>query len=434
MRVTLRESVLDSSLDVMSFLNEVVLRYPKAISFAPGRPVENLFDVESSLEHVKRWAESRAAAGGRSREEVMNALGQYGRTNGQIHETLARYLRLNEGVDVSPEAIMVTSGCQEAFLILLMGLFDPASDALLVSDPSYIGITGLATIFAVPTWPVASGPEGLEPAAVTAALDAARDAGKRPKALYDVPDFNNPLGTSMPLSRRHELLELARHHELLIFEDNSYGRFAYDGDTMPTLKALDGESGGSSVVYMESFSKTLYPGLRLGFMVADQEVTAPAGGKSLLAQELSRIKSLTTVNTSPLVQAIAGGVLEAHGGSLEDVIEPKRAFYKANRDAMLNALERSFRGVGLGPEKVSWNRPAGGFFLTVDMPFAFGAELVERCAEHYGVICCPMSFFSLAPGRERQIRLSFSYVSPVEIEDGVERLARFVAEHDATCA
>jgi len=147
--------------------------------------------------------------------------------------------------------------------------------------------------------------------------------------------------------------------------------------------------------------------------------------------ELSRIKSLTTVNTSPILQAVAGGVLEAHAGSLDELIEPKRAFYRANRDAMLSALESSFRGAGLGPEKVSWNRPAGGFFLTVDMPFDFGQELVERCAEHYGVICCPMSFFSLAPGRERKIRLSFSYVSPAEIAEGVERLARFVAEHDS---
>lgn len=428
MRVTLRESVLDRSLEVMNFLNEVVLRYPQAISFAPGRPVEHLFDVEGSLGRVTSWVEGRAAETGRPRDEAMNALGQYGRTNGQIHGAVARHLLVDEGIDVPAESIIVTAGCQEAFLILLMGLFDPARDALLVSDPAYIGITGLATIFGLSVWPVATGPDGLEPGAVAEALAAARGAGKRPKAIYDVPDFNNPLGTSMPLENRRELLAVARRHEVLIFEDNPYGRFAYDGEPMPTLKALDGESGADPVVvYLGSFAKTLYPGLRLGFLVADQRVAAAGGDGPYLAEELSRVKSLTTVNTSPIVQAVAGGVLCEHGGSLGSVIEPKRAFYKANRDAMLSALESSFRGAGLGPDEVSWNRPSGGFFLTVSLPFAFDEDCVERCAGEFGVICCPMSFFTLGGGRESEVRLSFSYVTPEEIAEGVRRFSRFVA-------
>jgi (S)-3,5-dihydroxyphenylglycine transaminase len=303
----------------------------------------------------------------------MNALGQYGRTNGQIHAAVARHLRLDEGIDAPAEAIMVTTGCQEAFLVLLMGLFEPARDVLLVSDPTYIGITGLAALLGIPVRPVPMGPDGLEPDAVERAVARVKIAGKVPKAVYDVPDFNNPLGTSLPLARRRELLEVARRHDLLVFEDNAYGRFAYDGDPLPTLKALDGESGGDPVVvYLGTFSKTLYPGLRLGYLVADQRVEGEARGEGpYLAEELSRVKSLTTVNTSPIVQAIAGGVLAEHGGSLEALLAEKRAYYKGNRDAMLAALESSFRGAGPGPDQVRWNRPGGGFFLTVSLPFVF---------------------------------------------------------------
>ena len=430
-RVTLRGSMSAESLEVMNFLNEVVLRYPQAISFAPGRPAEKFFDVEGSLEKVVAFADHRAAAEGRSRAAVFADLGQYGATNGLIRELIAEHLRRDEGIEVPAEAIIVTAGCQEAMLILTMGLFDPQRDALLVSDPTYIGITGLAQILEVPVVPVATGGAGLDPEAVVSAIAEVRRSGLRPRAIYDVPDFNNPLGTSVPVASRRRLLELARAEGMLIFEDNPYGMFSYDHDPLPTLKALDGESVGSdepSVVYLGSFAKTLFPGLRLGYLVADQRVRSPCGETdSYLAEALSAIKSLTTVNTAPILQAIAGGILIEHGGSLRQLVAPKLPFYRGNRDAMLGALERAFRGRGIGPDRVRWNRPAGGFFMTVDLPFEFDDPCLEACAGEHGVIVCPMPFFALRPGRERQIRLSFSYVTSEQIEVGVERLAGFIA-------
>jgi (S)-3,5-dihydroxyphenylglycine transaminase len=141
MDLTLRSSLEDPLLEVMNFLNEVVLRYPGAISFAPGRPSERHFDVERSLDRAALWVESNARATGRSSREVWNDLGQYNRTNGIIHELIARQLAVDEGIDAAAETIVVTAGCQEAMAILLLGLIDPAADALLVSDPTYIGIT-----------------------------------------------------------------------------------------------------------------------------------------------------------------------------------------------------------------------------------------------------------------------------------------------------
>lgn len=419
MDITLKGCLGDPLLDVMNFLNEVVLHHPQAISFAPGRPAERHFDVERSLGQAARWVEARACTSGQPPRAVWNGLGQYGRTNGIIHDLIARQLAVDEGIEAAPESIVVTTGCQEGMAILLMTLIDPAADALLVSDPTYIGIPGLARILGIPMIPVPTGEHGLDPAAVLAGIEEAGRMGRRPRALYDIPDFNNPLGTRMPLEARRALLELARGQEMLIWEDNPYGMFSYDGPPLPTLKALD-EPG--VVIYLGSFSKTLFPGLRLGFLVADQQVLLPGGRRVPLAEELSKVKSLTTVNTSAVTQAVAGGLLIEAGGSLRPLMAEKLPFYRANRDRMLACLEEELGGVA----GVRWNRPEGGFFLTVDLPFEMTDERLLACVQDYGVVVCPMRFFALAPGRERQVRLAFSYVTGEQIAEGIARFARFV--------
>jgi (S)-3,5-dihydroxyphenylglycine transaminase len=424
MEVALKDCFSDPLLDVMNFLNEVVLRYPEAISFAPGRPSERFFDVEGSLRQAAVWVEERARESGRPPRAVWNDLGQYNKTNGIFNDLVARQLALDEGIATRPESIIVTAGCQEGMAILLLGLIDPATDALLVSDPTYIGIPGLARMMGLTLIPVPTGEQGLEPEAVLAGIAEARRRGLRPRALYDIPDFNNPLGTRMPVEARRALLDLAREHGMLVWEDNPYGMFSYDGPPLPTLKALD-EHG--MVVYMGSFSKTLFPGLRLGYLVADQTVVLPSGERRLLAAELSKIKSLTTVNTSTVIQAIAGGILLETGGSLRPLMEEKLPFYRANRDRMLACLKEGLGGVA----GVRWNRPEGGFFLTVTLPFDFTEDRLTECARDHGVIVCPMPFFSLTPGRERQVRLSFSYVTGEQTEEGVRRFAGFVRDRAA---
>lgn len=430
-KVAVRRSLAHPSLGVMNFLNEVVSRYPRAISFAPGRPWEDLFDVEQALGGVGRWVDHRAAEEGRPRGELLADLGQYGRTNGILGEAIARHLQADEGITVAPSSVMVTCGCQEAMAILLMGLFEPGRDALLVSNPTYIGITGLARVLEVDVEPVPCGDEGLEPERVAEAAARVRAAGKRPRAIYDIPDFNNPLGTSLPLAARLRLLDLAEEEDLLVFEDNPYRMFAYDRPARPTLKALD---PFGRVVYLGSFSKTLFPGLRLGYMVADQAVEGaddPGAGGPTLAEALSPVKSLVTVNTPAPMQAAAGGILVQEGFSLKRLVGEKIPFYRRNRDRMVAALEKSFGERGL-LDRVRWNVPGGGFFLTLDLPFEFGeAAVAEAASGEAGVIVCPMSFFSLTPGHEHQVRLSFSYVSGEEIDRGVERLAAFVAERCA---
>ena len=408
----------DPILDVMNFLNEVVQRYPRAVSFAPGRPAEELFDVEGSLGAIPRFVAWRAERRGTDVRAVYRELGQYGATNGIFKELIAAQLAADENLRADPESIVVTCGCQEAMALLLLTLFRPGRDVLLASDPTYIGITGLARILGIEVVPVAMGPDGLEPAVVASAIERVRAAGGVVRALYDIPDFNNPMGTSMPPAVRREMLDLLRHEEVLLFEDNPYGMFAYDEAPQPTIKSLDEAAG---VIYLGSFSKTLFPGLRIGYLVADQQVAGRDGTLRPLAGELAKAKSLTTVNTPPLMQAMAGGLLLEAGGSLRHLVGRKLPHYRANRDAMLSALETELAGTG-----VSWNRPAGGYFLTLDLPFDFGESEMNACARDFGAIVCPMRYFALAPGRERQVRFSFSYVTPEQIGQGVRAFARFV--------
>lgn len=413
-----RSSLRQPLLDVMNFLNEITMRYPDAVSFAPGRPHESLFSVPEATAAMDHFVRHRAASRGVPAAAVFDELGQYHRTNGIVNDLIARQLANDEGIDADPEDVMVTNGAQEAMLVLLLGLFDPARDALLCTDPTYIGITAPAAILGVEVVGVEAGHEGTPPSAVAAALREVRRRGRVPRAFYDVPDFNNPLGTTMPAAARRELIELARDEQMLLIEDNPYGMFRYEGERERTIKSHDTER---VVAYIGSFAKTILPGLRLGFLVADQRC-APDGRR--LTVELSKVKSVTTVTTSPVGQAMLGGILLEHDCSLERYVEPRIAFYRANRDRMLAALERAFGATP--PAGIRWNRPRGGFFLALTLPFPFDQECCRECAAEHGVIVCPMSLFTLSTSRLNEVRLSFSYVTGGEIDAGIERLAAFV--------
>jgi (S)-3,5-dihydroxyphenylglycine transaminase len=417
-QIPVKDCFTDSLLDVMNFLNEIIQQYPQAISFAPGRPLEEFFDVEHHLGTIRYFVSVTAQRSGISEAAMWRQLGQYPRTNGIINDLIAQHLEQDENIHVPPDAIMVTVGAQEAMAVILMGLFDPATDFLLVGDPAYIGMTGPARILGIKTFPVPSGDEGLNPAEVEKVIQGCLSSG-RPKALYDVPDFNNPLGTVLSRERREQLLVVCKKYDMLLIEDNPYGMYIYEGEKIPTIKALDRDG---SVLYIGSFSKTLFPGLRLGYLVADQRIP---GTSEMLARELSKVKSLLTVSSSPLLQAIVGGVLLQCDGSLKKIIRPKVEQVRRNRDAMLQSLSTHLADMA---GCVSWNRPKGGFFLTMKLPFPFGKEDLRICASDYGVIVSPMTFFSLCPGHENEIRLSFSYLDENGVRTGVERIARFVRD------
>lgn len=406
----------------MAFLNEIADCYPDAVSFAPGRPYDGFFEVEDVFGAVRIYLDSLTTSG-RSEQAVRSTLYQYGPSAGIIRGLIAQSLHLDEDIEASPESIVVTVGAQEAMLLVLRALFADPRDVLLVSTPCYVGIVGAAKLLGLRIVTIAERPVGgLHPDDVVRAIEVQRRKGLRPRALYVIPDHANPSGNTIDLATRHALLEVAARHSVLLLEDSPY-RLVSPGERLPTLKALDREQ---VVVHIGSFAKSMFPGARVGYVVADQAVDA-----GLLADELARIKSMVTVNTSALSQAAVAGTLIACGGRLAELNARAAAYYGENLAALLDALSEHFpesAPAGSGPR---WNRPQGGFFLTLDVPFRADDAALDRSASEFGVLWTPMAYFYPGGGGERQMRLSFSGLTPARIREGVGRLAEFIASETA---
>jgi (S)-3,5-dihydroxyphenylglycine transaminase len=418
MREALHTSVTDPVAASMNFLNEIAGRYPAAISLAAGRPFDEFYTVEDVERYLTAYLHHLRSLG-HSEAQVRQALLQYGRTNGQLGAMIAQTLAIDEDIDVPADSIMVTAGCQEAMIIALRGLCATAEDVVLAVDPCYVGFTGAARVLGISVVPVPETAQGLDPLTVARVAREVRAGGRRPRALYVVSNFANPSGVSLSASLRQGLLEVAADEDLLILEDDPYGLFGLDDAATPTLKALDTDQ---RVIYLGSFAKSVFPGARIGFLVADQTVVSATGAHSLLADELSTVKSMITVNTSPIAQAVIGGVLAASGYSLRAANQEKIAFYRRNLRTLLAALARQFAD----DAAITWNSPNGGFFAVLGVPVRADEKLLELSARDYGVLWTPMSFFYLDGGGSTAIRLSCSALTPEQIDEGVRRLARFL--------
>jgi (S)-3,5-dihydroxyphenylglycine transaminase len=422
----LHASLSDPVLDTMNFLNEITHRHPEAISFAPGRPYDGFFDTEEILTHIRRYMEHLAESG-YSPGQVRDALFQYGPTGGIIRELIADSLRQDENIEVPPESIVVTVGCQEAMLLTVRALLSRPQDVLLVSSPCYVGITGVARLLDIELSTVEEGQHGFRSSDLETAIEAERARARRPRAFYVIPDHSNPSGTTMSLEERQALLEVAARQDVLILEDSPY-RMVSPGRQLPTLKSLDRER---RVVHLGSLSKTLFPGARVGFAVADQIVVDQAGNTGLLADELVKIKSMVTVNTSAVSQAVVAGMLLAARGRTSELNSRTAVYYGEAMRTTLEQLETHFPAEDRAALRVHWNKPSGGFFLTVSVPFRADNAALSRSANEFGVIWTPMSYFYPQGGGEHSLRLSVSYLTPTEITEGIARLTRFITSETA---
>jgi (S)-3,5-dihydroxyphenylglycine transaminase len=418
-REDLHTSVTDPVSASMNFLNEVAGRFPDAISLAAGRPFDEFYTVDDIGTYLDAYV-GHLRGQGAAEAHIRRSLLQYGRTNGQLGPMIARMLEVDEDIRVPPDAVMVTSGCQEAMIIAVRGLCSRPGDVVLAAEPCYLGFTGAARVLGVEVVPVPETGDGLRPETVARVAAEVRAGGRRPRALYVVSNFANPSGVSLPTATRRALLDVAADQDLLILEDDPYGLFGLDDERPPTMKSLD---TGQQVMYLGSFAKSVFPGARVGFLVADQTVVDSSGARRLLADELSTVKSMVTVNTSPIAQAVIGGVLVSCGYSLRAANREKIAFYRRNLRALLAALERQFAGTA-----VTWNAPAGGFFAVADVPVRADEKLLELSARDYGVLWTPMSFFYLDGGGSHAIRLSCSALATDQIDEGVRRLAALIAD------
>ena len=207
----MNSNLLDPYLDSMNFLNEASLLYPDAVSFGSGRPKEDYFHLDEIVMGVERFSE---ITGNR-----LNYFGQYNMTKGIINDCIAKLVKNDENIEISPNDIIVTDGAQEAMIILIETLFSKG-EVLVVSDPSYVVFIGFAKIAGIDIRVVKRSDTGVDFDDLNRVLRIIEDENKRVAAMYEVPDFHNPTGISIPLSDRLQLLEIAEKNDFYIIEDN----------------------------------------------------------------------------------------------------------------------------------------------------------------------------------------------------------------------
>lgn len=401
-----RQVFAQPALAGMDFLNEAPNRYPKAISLASGRP--DLAVLRTTMPWLDPSFVPVAYVGGLDRYQ------QYGPTQGLACDVLADWITQRTGAAVGAGDVLLTTGAQEGMAIALLALCEPGVDALLVPDPTYLGILGIALMLGVDV--VSIGPAGgVSATSIEAAAARAVARGRRPRALYLIADYDNPSGDSVPVAGRVALLAAAAELGIVVIEDVAYRELGFGDAPPPSLSA----SGSSNVLQLGTFAKLVFPGLRLGYLAMPR---SPASAQILHACRLA--KSFTTLNTATPSQAIVARVLLEERARLLGALRELRTHYLAKRDTVLRALEVS----GIAECGATWNVPGGGFFITVHLPFEFGTDELNSCAVDYGAILTPMRYFSLTSAVDRQVRIAYSALTVAELREGVARFGRFVRE------
>jgi 2-aminoadipate transaminase len=353
----------------------------ETISLARGIPAPECIPVEELADCARAVVESDGAT-------VLS----YGPVAG--YQPLRDWIGERHGVD--PARVLITNGSLQGMVFLAEHF---AGQRVLVEAPTYDRPLKILAARGVATVPVSMDDEGLE----LEALEHALQAGEKPAFLYTIPTFQNPSGRTLNADRRRRVVELAREHDLLVLEDDPYGLVRFEGEAPPTLFELD---GGERIIYSSSFSKTIAPGLRVGYFVLPPD----------LEQDLAALALSTYITPVLLGQATVYEFLRR--GKLEPNLERIRPLLGARRDAMLEALEHELPAA-------RWSRPEGGYFIWLELSEnADAGALLERAGEA-GVIFVPGTDFG---GPSNTARLAFSFVSPEEIQEGVRRLAALVAE------
>jgi 2-aminoadipate transaminase len=372
---------------------------PEVISFAGGLPAPEVFPVERFQRACLTVLDNNGPA----------AL-QYSTTEGYLplREMVATHLQ-RYGILATPDNVMITSGSQQA-LDLIAKLLINRGDRLLVEAPTYLGALQAFNVFGAEYVCVPADRDGLR----TDLLEEALRSG--PKFMYILPNFQNPSGVTLSLERREELVFLADKYGIPLIEDDPYGQLRYEGDHIAPLVVLDrvnlrrdrGYTLGN-VIYLSTFSKTLAPGIRLGWIVAPEEVIT----------KLVQLKQGADLHTSTFIQMVAYEV--ARDNFLDEHIKLIRNVYRERRDVMLQALKDEF------PPEVTWTYPHGGLFLWITMPEGTNCEEMLKAAVRENVAFVPGDCFYPREGDGlNNMRLNFSNATPEQIREGIRRLAKVV--------
>ncbi len=370
---------------------------PEVISFAGGFPSPDCFPQDLIAQALS--------------ELVINegtSVLQYGPTEG--NQRLRHYLAqkmTREGVFTAEGNILVTNGSQQGLDLISKVLLNP-HDLVIAEEPGYVGGLGALNNYQGNIVPVSIDEEGLCTHFLEQKLKRLKQDNKKVKLVYVVPNFQNPTGVTMSLPRRKHLLELARRFNFIIVEDNPYGELRYRGDFVPSIKSMDTEG---RVIYLGSFSKTFIPGIRVGWVVADD----------LLIEKLIAAKQSTDLCSNTMGQRLA--LYFSENEYIDHHVQELVSYYNPKRDLMLHSMEKHF------PAGINWTVPDGGFFIWVTFPtHMFSREILIKSLQRQNVAFVDgAGFFTNGTGKNTA-RFSFSEASSIEIEEGISRLGKVLKE------
>jgi GntR family transcriptional regulator/MocR family aminotransferase len=370
------------------------VKHADLISFAPGMGAVDLFPADEFRKTIQRVL----------RRDNKEAFG-YGDQDGYppLRTTIAHILT-NQGIPTSPDNVLITTGSQQAIALVAHLILHPG-DVVLVESPTYLGAIDLFRLMDVRVLGMPMDEHGMIIDGVEEALATAR-----PRLIYTIPTFQNPTGVCLSTARRRQLISLASRFNVPILEDDCFGDLRYEGRTQPALKALD---PGGQVIYINTFSKMLMPGLRVGFLAASGPVY----------DRLSACKRATDLSTCNPIQRALDAYVSV--GRYNAHLRKACRRYRRRRNAMLAALDRFL------PDGVSWQTPQGGLFLWLQLSEGCSANDLYPFASKEGVTYAPGSIFFPGERVQPYLRLNFALNPPEIIESGIRRLGQAI-EHYLT--
>lgn len=334
---------------------------------------------------------------------------QYGSGQGhpKLREQICDVMAL-EGIHANPDDVIVTTGSQQA-LDLISRIFIDPGDVVLVEAPSYVGALGTFRQYEAQVVHVALDDQGLVPEALRQAIASVRGAGRRIKFLYLIPNYQNPTGVLLPADRRTEILDICRSEQIFVVEDNPYGLLGFDRPSPNAMRAEDSEN----VIYLGSFSKTIAPGLRVGWALVPPSLKE----KLVIASEAS------ILCPSNFTQLTISSYLANQ--PWRDQIASFCELYKVRRDAMLESLEQYF------PASATWTKPGGGFYVWVNLPPEIDTKVMVPKAIVAKVAYVPGTAFYADGFGTWAMRLSYCHPTPERIREGVKALGGVVKQEIA---
>ena len=367
-----------------------VAERPDILSFAGGLPAPELFPVdEIAAAHAEVLAKH-----GRSALQYSTTEGY-----GPLRDWICGHLRQRGIASARPDELLITSGSQQGIDLVARVFLDPG-DVVLVESPTYLAAIQAFAAYQVRLVPVPSDDHGMVVDALPALL-----AEHRPKLIYLVPSFQNPKGTTLPAARRARVAQLAAEHRVAVLEDDPYGELAFSGAPPRPIAA----EPGHNVLYVSTFSKTLAPGLRIGWLWGDAAIVR----KATIA------KQAADLHTATLAQQAAATLLQSF--DYPDHVGKIRGIYGQRCQTMLGALADHL------PAGCRWVAPTGGMFVWVQLPAGINADSLLPAAIAQKVAFVPGSSFFVGDVRRDFVRLNFSNQPPHAIVEGMRRLGGVIA-------